>query len=143
MSDERPHLRALLYRSAATQSRRAFETTNPLEVFAARNAKLALSGYLHVEDGSFYQYLEGGFAELDVVSRAIQRDPRHTAVTLLFDSPVPVRRFENWAMGYSTEEAQSLFEWTARSDESLRSPHPERVIIAFLEHIAQAAAQVC
>ena len=116
---------------------------NPLEVFAARNAKLALSGYLHVEDGSFYQYLEGGSAELEVVWQAIQRDPRHTAVTLLFDSPVPVRRFGNWAMGYSTDEAESLFAWTARSDESLRSPHPERVIIAFLEHIAQGAAQVC
>ena len=135
-------LRGLLYRSSALQSRRAFESTNPLEEFAARNAKLGLTGYLHVEDDSFYQFLEGRTDDLEIVWEAIQRDPRHTAVTLLFDGPVPARRFGNWAMGYSTDEAQSLFQWTARSDRSLRSPHPERIIIAFLEHVAGVAAQV-
>lgn len=142
-SGPRAHdLRGLLYRSSATQSRRAFEAANPLEEFAARNAKLDLSGYLHVEDGSFYQFLEGGSAQLEIVWQAIQRDPRHTAVTLLFDGPLSARRFGNWAMGYSNGEAQSLFEWTARSEQSLRSPHPERVIIDFLEHVAGVAAQV-
>lgn len=134
-------LRGLLYRSRAAVSRRDFEASRAVHDFAARNEGLGLGGYLHMEDGFFYQFLEGAPDALEAVWQSIRRDPRHTAVTLLFDGVVPERRFACWAMGYNSDEEQSLFAWTARSDLSPRGRNSAQGIIAFLEYTAAAASQ--
>lgn len=127
-------LSALLYRSAATVSREELEASGALATFAAKNRERGLTGYLHLEDGVFYQYLEGPAGALTEVWRAIQADPRHRDVTLVSRGPIGCRRFARWAMGYDAGESRSLFDWTARSGMSLKGANYPQVLTGFLEY---------
>gem|GEM_PF-2928272 len=132
--------RGLLYRSHALGSRHEFEASGAPADFAARNASLGLGGYLHLEDGLFYQFLEGGQAALETVWASIRRDPRHADISVLFEGPVPERRFAGWSMGYSHAEEQSLFDWTARSGLSLKGRDSAQIVLGFLLHVSSGAA---
>lgn len=125
---------AVLYRSSAAMDRAEFEASGAPAAFAARNRDDEVTGYLHLEDGVFYQHLEGPAAAVSRLWQSIAADSRHRDVTLISRGPVGCRRFARWAMGYNAVEPRSLFDWTARSGLSLKGPNYPQVITAFLEY---------
>jgi hypothetical protein len=64
----------------------------------ARNRKEGVTGLLIYDQGRFVQWLEGPAAGLGRVWQSISGDPRHTGVSVLGESTVPVRFFGANAM---------------------------------------------
>lgn len=72
-----------------------------------RNAMLGLTGALLFDGERFCQLLEGSESTVQSMMRSIQRDPRHTAVRVLFAAPSTAATVMNrWASGYC--DAQEL-----------------------------------
>ncbi|WP_162784664.1 BLUF domain-containing protein [Paracoccus suum] len=132
---------SVLYRSHALLSRDAFEASGAPAQFAANNRLRGITGYLHIEDGMFYQHLEGEAGAIGPLWNAIAADPRHRDVTEIGGGAIATRRFDRWAMGYNASDHRSLFDWTARSGLSLKGRHYAQVLTAFLEY-ASAGARV-
>jgi hypothetical protein len=89
-------LRSLAYRSLAVSKLSDAELHDLLCTAQRRNKAEGLSGVLVVEQGAFFQWLEGPSAALGRVWDSISRDPRHTQVTVLRDEPISQRVFEGW-----------------------------------------------
>ena len=51
-------------------------------------------------DGNVLQVLEGEEAALLKTFRAIEEDPRHHGIFVLFKDTIAARDFANWSMGY-------------------------------------------
>lgn len=134
-------LAALLYRSTATIPPEGFRASGAIEDFAARNREAGLTGHLHLEEGVFYQYLEGPARALAAAWAAIRRDRRHDDILELSHAPIPARRFPRWAMGYSEGAQRSLYDWAARSGLSLKGRHATPALTAFLEYASSPAAR--
>lgn len=66
----------------------------------SRNAQLNVTGALIFTGTHFAQVLEGCKKAIDEVMASIQRDSRHSAVTVVDRSPISERQFPNWAMAY-------------------------------------------
>ena len=134
-------LTSVLYRSSAAISPEALRNSGAVEEFAERNRKLGLTGYMHLEDGLFYQYLEGPARALASAWAAIRRDSRHEDIVELSHAPIPSRRFPRWSMGYSDGGDGSLFDWAARSGLSLKGRHAASAVAAFLEYVSRPAVR--
>lgn len=80
-----------------------------------RNAALELTGHLHLEDGSFFQWLEGPVAQLTQVRHKIQCDPRHQNMDILAGGMQQGRQFGEWSMGFGSSQPGTLFNWIADS----------------------------
>ena len=98
-----------------------------------RNLRLDLTGFLHLEDGHFYQWLEGPPGPLAEVAAMIERDPRHRDMRYLWRGTQPMRQFADWRMGFGASDPGTLFQWIA--DQGV-SPLDEagfaRSVLAFL-----------
>lgn len=92
---------AVIYRSRAVQRPADIDLFYLLAQARSRNKSLGLSGLLLYDRGFFFQWLEGGDAELGQVWNSIRRDPRHTDVEVLADQGIPVRLFSDWTMGFA------------------------------------------
>ncbi|MRX49002.1 hypothetical protein GI374_00825 [Paracoccus sp. S-4012] len=134
-------LRSVLYRSVATPLGTWLLESGALDRFAARNRERHLTGFIHHEDGVFYQYIEGEAEAVAQVWHAIQNDPRHEGVTPLHLGPIPNRRFSRWAMGFNDGAKRSLHDWAARSGLSLKGRREAQAVGAFLEYASGAAAR--
>lgn len=134
-------LSSVLYRSSAAISPEALRSSGAVDEFAARNRKFGLTGYMHFEDGLFYQYLEGPARALSSAWAAIRRDARHEDIVELSHVPIPARRFPRWSMGYSDGGDGSLFDWAARSGMSLKGRHAASALTAFLEYVSRPAVR--
>ncbi|MFD1881147.1 BLUF domain-containing protein [Paracoccus pacificus] len=110
----------VLYHSTATGQGCA-DCHDILREARARNARLHLTGYLHQEDGRYYQWLEGPAAELAEVMALILSDPRHRDVHYLRSGAQAERKFGGWAMCFGLTSAGSFFDWVAEYGTSLRS----------------------
>jgi hypothetical protein len=64
------------------------------------NAQAAVTGALVFNAGCFGQVLEGPRRAVEATFERIQRDIRHSDVTLLAFETTPTRAFPNWSMGY-------------------------------------------
>ena len=62
-----------------------------LGVSDRNNRRDRISGCLMFHEGHILQALEGGRADLDRLLRRILADPRHTALRIMSDMPVPER----------------------------------------------------
>lgn len=133
-------LAALLYRSTAAISAEALHASGAVEEFAERNRRTGLTGQLHLEDGVFYQYLEGPARVLESAWAGIRRDRRHDDILELSHAPVAARRFPRWSMGYSDGAQRSLYDWAARSGLSLKGRHAAPALAAFLEYASGPVA---
>lgn len=134
-------LAAVLYRSTATIPAEALHASGAVEEFAARNLEAGLTGHLHLEEGVFYQYLEGPARALAAAWAAIRRDRRHEDILQLSQAPIAVRRFPRWSMGYSDGAQRSLYDWAARSGLSLKGRHAAPGVAAFMEYASSPAAR--
>lgn len=129
-----PRLMAILYRSEAGLTRAEFEASGAPTEFAIQNRRQGITGYLHLEDGQFYQHLEGPAEAVMALWGKVRTDARHHAVTEISRATVATRRFDRWAMGYNAAEPRSLQDWTARSGLSLKGPKYPQIVTAFLEY---------
>ncbi|WP_155094851.1 BLUF domain-containing protein [Paracoccus aestuariivivens] len=102
-----------LYRSRTELTARSTQCADILHEARTRNLELGLTGYLHLEDGRFYQWLEGPALPLDDVGQMIVRDQRHRDVEFLWRGNQTERRFPNWQMGFGTSSAGTLFDYVA------------------------------
>ena len=106
-------LSSFLYRSETAISPNS-DAARDLMVQAARiNADLGLTGFLHHEDGFFFQWLEGPPGPLDRIVTRLWRDPRHSNLTPLSGGGQTSRAFRGWDMGYSTRADHSILAWLA------------------------------
>jgi len=103
----------ILYRSE-TDIRPGSETARVLMDKARRwNERFDLTGFLHHEDGFFFQWLEGQPDNLAAIMERIERDPRHRNLTYLARGTQAERQFSRWRMGYSTRSEASVLRWLA------------------------------
>jgi hypothetical protein len=93
---EAHELRSLAYRSVAVSTPSDADLHDLLTVAQRRNKAEGLSGVLVVDQGTFFQWLEGPSAALGRVWDSISRDARHKQVTVLRDEPISRRVFDGW-----------------------------------------------
>lgn len=75
---------------------------------AEKNARLGLTGFLHREEDTFIQYIEGERGPLESVFAQIAEDDRHVRVHVLARGRITHRKFSGWEMGFSDESRRSL-----------------------------------
>lgn len=84
-----------------------------LEQARARNSNMAVTGYLHWEDGVFHQWVEGPEAELRIIERCIDESKSHHGQTVLSRDIYATRQFPGWHMALGISEKHSLFSFIA------------------------------
>lgn len=92
-----------------------------------------LTGHLHLEDGLFYQWLEGPPEALEGVRRKIARDIRHHSMETLWKGEQSERQFGNWHMGFGISDPGTLFNWVAQRGVSVSDMAEfSRGVLAFM-----------
>ena len=66
-----------------------------LGVSVANNRRDHITGCMMFHRGHILQVVEGERADLDRLMRRLREDPRHTALRILSDAPIAVRRIEH------------------------------------------------
>ena len=90
----------LVYRSLASPTTKKPDVEDILKRARRFNIDNEITGCLVYHKGLFIQYLEGNKnIVLELYSR-IEKDVRHTEVTLLSSGYSYSREFDNWSMGY-------------------------------------------
>jgi hypothetical protein len=85
-------------------SSKAASQIGPGDVFriiqqsARNNGKAGLTGFLIYQNGRFFQVLEGEKPPIDDVMRRVERDPRHSAITIISRREIDERAFPAWRM---------------------------------------------
>lgn len=105
-----------LYRSRTALNARSSDFQAILIAARRRNQELGLTGYLHYEDGHFYQWLEGPAEALAQVAALVEADPRHTHIEYLWRGTQAWRQFAGWDMGYGSSAPGTLFDWVAERE---------------------------
>ncbi|MDG4649719.1 BLUF domain-containing protein [Roseibacterium sp. SDUM158017] len=72
-----------------------------LDVSRRNNERDGITGVLLYHDRIFFQTLEGSEAELDACFGRIRQDPRHSAVSVMWQGEAERREFPDWTMGYA------------------------------------------
>lgn len=103
----------ILYRSLTDLSPQDAQCRDILAEARARNVELGLTGHLHLEDGTFFQWLEGPSKAVAEVAQLIRRDPRHRNMEVLSEGVQSERQFGAWTMGFGSSEPGTLFNWIA------------------------------
>ena len=93
-------VKQIIYTSAATCPVSEDDLKLLLDRARSRNSVYGLSGMLLFHTGSFLQVLEGDDRYVDMIFQSITRDPRHTNINVLENSPITRREFEDWSMAY-------------------------------------------
>jgi len=90
----------LVYTSHAIKPFTEEELLDLLRQSRERNKKRSVSGILLYVQGKFMQVLEGKKSFVEEIYSSIQRDNRHSRVTLLLEGDSPKRIFKGWSMGF-------------------------------------------
>ncbi len=98
-------LSSLVYQSQAVAPMSEPELQRLISNSQARNRKEGVTGLLIYDQGRFLQWLEGPTEGLGRVWQSISGDPRHTGVSVLGESTVPVRFFGANAMALGKRRA--------------------------------------
>ncbi len=95
-------LERLVYTSRATEVMGTLALFNLLNQARVKNASLGVTGHLLYADGMFTQCIEGPASSIEIVWLSIQRDARHDQISVIERGPVEARRFNEWAMAFSS-----------------------------------------
>lgn len=95
------HLIYLVYSSAASHDFSRTQLTDLLMQARTKNDKLGITGMLLYTDGSFFQVLEGEAKTVEALFETIQRDCRHTQITMILKETIPHRLFGDWTMAFA------------------------------------------
>lgn len=80
------------------------------------NKRQGITGALLLSGDSFVQVLEGDEQAVRALFTAIERDPRHSEVTLLEAGQVPERVFARWAMARVSDDGERDIPLIAHTD---------------------------
>lgn len=96
---------SLIYVSRMTidPARRDEEIASILAWSHAYNPRVGITGGLVRAKGWFAQLLEGPNGAVETLMKSIERDPRHSDVTVLRVTPHDRRRLGKWSMAYAGE----------------------------------------
>lgn len=100
-----------------------------------------LTGCLHYENGTFFQWLEGPWQQVFHLLDMLREDDRHMSMTVLDQGTLTQRLFKDWDMRFSDRATASLFEWLA--DWNSRTDDPRAYVDrvnAFLKSVSQTTA---
>lgn len=89
------------------------ELTNIYSLARSRNSDFNITGCLHLEDGIFYQWIEGPSQDLDMIMNLILADKKHSNLEILSSGPSLNRQFGEWSMAAPVSEKEALFEYLA------------------------------
>lgn len=78
-----------------------------------RNRMRGLTGCLHHENGTFFQWIEGPWQQVFHLQDRLRDDDRHMNMTVLDQGTLERRLFPDWEMRFSDRQAGSLFDWLA------------------------------
>jgi hypothetical protein len=83
----------------------AAELRNILASSRANNVRAGITGALLYNAGNFAQILEGPLCSIERTFEVIQRDPRHSEVTVVGSGRVNTRQFPEWSMAFAGNSA--------------------------------------
>lgn len=95
-------LERLVYTSRATEPMGTLALFNLLNQARHKNTRLGITGHLLYADGMFTQCIEGPPDAVEGLWQSLLKDPRHDTIAILHRHAVNVRRFEEWAMAFSS-----------------------------------------
>ena len=101
-------LHQLVYISSATKRFEPAELERLLGKARRRNDQDGLTGVLLHDDFSFLQVLEGASETIARTLARIQRDPRHTGLTVVQNQAVEQRDFGAWDMAWREVQRDDL-----------------------------------
>ncbi|MDQ1901164.1 BLUF domain-containing protein [Paracoccus sp. WLY502] len=130
-----------LYRSIAHPQLDRSALDRILEQSRHRNRMRGLTGCLHYENGTFFQWLEGPWQQVFHLLDMLREDDRHMSMTVLDQGTLTQRLFKDWDMRFSDHATASLFEWLA--DWNSRTDDPRAYVDrvnAFLKSVSQTTA---
>src|SRR5271165_222470 len=79
-----------------------------LRVARSRNRAAGVTGALLFNADRFVQVIEGSKTAVDEIFASIQRDPRHSHITVFMTEDKSERHFETWSMGFAGRSAEAL-----------------------------------
>lgn len=132
-------LEAIAYVSSAVGSPSEAELAALLESARAKNDEVGVTGVLLYHDGTFFQYFEGSPAAVEIVYERIRRSVMHHGIIELMRTPIDVRAFARWSMGFTRAPASTLLKlshatWLAalaQHDESAAVPDGMSLLVQF------------
>ncbi len=95
-----------------TEEDRVATVAQILATSQRNNGKVGVTGALLFNAGSFAQVLEGPRAAVEATFERIQRDPRHSDVSVLQCEPVEARGFPNWSMAFIGHSLRGRALWS-------------------------------
>lgn len=110
------------------------------------NKRQAITGALLLSGDAFVQVLEGEEPAVRALFHEIERDPRHSEVTLLQARPVAARVFARWAMARVSDDGERDIPLIAHTDGiSPAAGHPttpeQEEVLALMRQAARSAPQ--
>jgi hypothetical protein len=97
-----------VYASKASPGFREIDLPQLLQKSRTSNAARGVTGMLLFIEGSFFQVLEGGEADVKATYDRICLDDRHGQVSKIISEPIFGRDFPEWAMGYARPRLSDL-----------------------------------
>ena len=91
-----------MYTSRATDPLGTLALFNLLNQARQKNARLGITGHLLYADGLFTQCVEGPSEAIEALWQTLLKDPRHEAISMISRQSVAGRRFQEWAMAFSS-----------------------------------------
>lgn len=91
-------IKFVLYRSRAVNGPQEAELLDILRTSTKNNTREGITGFLHVRQGAFCQYVEGEEEVLRRRPRRIEADRRHRNFELLVEGKLTERLFPEWGM---------------------------------------------
>jgi hypothetical protein len=95
-------LERLVYTSRATEVMGTLALFNLLNLARTKNTSMGVTGHLLYANGMFTQCIEGPSSSIENLWQSLQRDPRHAQISVIERGPVKARRFDEWAMAFSS-----------------------------------------
>lgn len=106
----------IVYASSALCSFNEAELLALMEISAANNARVDVTGILLYKGGNFMQVLEGEESAVMTVYDRITRDPRHRGVLPFMKGNIPRRDFPRWSMAYRNLDGPASRQLAGYSD---------------------------
>lgn len=116
----------LTYISTAVPGVDATEVDKILAVARRANGDRDITGLLLFDGRRFLQALEGEEDQVGAVFERIKGDPRHRAIVLLSNKPVPERQFGKWAMAWHRVDPVSGGRTLAETVDALTAGVPDK-----------------
>ena len=108
-TEQTQDLERLVYTSRATEVMGTLALFNLLNQARQKNARLGVTGHLLYADGIFTQCIEGPVSSIESLWQSLVKDSRHDNVCVIERGLVHTRRFDEWAMAFSSYRYLNTF----------------------------------